>query len=145
MKITFIFLCSGMFQDVPACSGMFRNLPCSGFYRRPSKHRWSYLLMPFRDSRNTNTGKQIWMPTKAELFPGESILRSFTNHNTGNYLRHGINITTNQRLSPTFRGNGNTIIVGDSQTSHLPIFPEGGGMSVHRLSNSILYPHPFPA
>ena len=29
---------------------------------------------------------------------------SFTSHYTGNYLRHGINITTNQRLSPTFRG-----------------------------------------
>ena len=45
-----------------------------------------------------------------------------------------INITTNQRLSPTFRGNENTIIVGDSQTSPLPIFPEGGGTSVHRLT-----------
>ena len=42
-------------------------------------------------------------------------------------MRHGINITTNERLSPTFRGNGNTIIVGDSQTSPLPIFPDGGG------------------
>ena len=62
------------------------------------------------------------------LFPG-----SFTNHNTGNYLRHSINVTTNQRLSPTFRGNGNTIIVGDSQTSPLPILPEGVGTSVHRL------------
>ena len=33
--------------------------------------------MPFRESRNTNTGKQILyeMSTKAELFPGESILR----------------------------------------------------------------------
>ena len=30
--------------------------------------------MPFRESRNTNTGKQIRMSTKAELFPGESIL-----------------------------------------------------------------------
>ena len=63
------------------------------------------------------------MSTKAELFPGES-RGSFTNHNT---MLHGINITTNQRLSLTFRGNGNTIIVGDSQTSPLPIFPEGGG------------------
>ena len=74
------------------------------------------------------------MSTKAELFPGES-RGSFTNHNTGNYFRHGINITTNQRQSPTFRGNGNTIIVGDSQTSPLPIFPDGGGTSVHRLPN----------
>ena len=48
-------------------------------------------------------------------------------------MRHGINITTNQMLSPTFRGNGNTIIVGDSQTSPLSIFPEGGGTPVHRL------------
>ena len=58
---------------------------------------------------------------------------SFTNHNTANYMGHGINITTNQRLSPTFQGNGNTIFVGDSQTFALPIFPEGGGTSVHRL------------
>ena len=48
-------------------------------------------------------------------------------------MRHGINIATNQRLSPTFRGNGNTIFVGDSQTFPLPIFPEGVGTSVHRL------------
>ena len=48
-------------------------------------------------------------------------------------MRHGINVTTNERLSPTFRGNGNTITVGDSQTSPLPIFPEGEGTSVHRL------------
>ena len=32
------------------------------------------------------------------------------------------------------RGNGNTIIVGDSQTSLLPIFSGGGGTSVHWLS-----------
>ena len=32
--------------------------------------------------------------------------------------------------------NGNTIIVGDSQTSLLPIFSEGGGTSVHRLRKS---------
>ena len=53
--------------------------------------------MPIPESRNTNTSKQIWMSTMAELFPRESILSdSFTNHNTGNYLRHGINITTNR-------------------------------------------------
>ena len=34
------------------------------------------------------------------------------------------------------RGNGNMIIVGDSQTSLLPIFSEGGGTSVHRLRKS---------
>ena len=33
------------------------------------------LLMPIPERRNTNAGKQIWMSTKAELFPGESILR----------------------------------------------------------------------
>ena len=52
-------------------------------------------------------------------------------------MRHGINITTNQRLSPAFRGNGNTIIVGDSPTSPLPMFPDGGGGgggSVYRLA-----------
>ena len=65
--------------------------------------------------------------------PGNLFWGSFTSHNTGNYFRQGINVTTNERLSPTFRGNGNTIIVGDSQTSPLPIFPEGEGTSVHRL------------
>ena len=72
-------------------------------------------------------------PQRLSFSPGNLFWGSFTNHNTGNYLRHGINITTNQRLSPTFRGNGNTINNGDSQTSPLPIFPEGGGTSVHRL------------
>ena len=62
-------------------------------------------------------------PQRLSFSPGNLFWGSFTNHNVGNYLRHGINITTNQRLSPTFRGNGNTIIVGDSQTSPLPIFP----------------------
>ena len=78
------------------------------------------------------------------FFPGNLFWGSFTNHNTGNYLRHGINITTNQRLSPTFRGNGNTIIVGDSQTSPLPIFPEGGGgmyTGYNKCVNVVLISH----
>ena len=66
------------------------------------------------------------MPQRLSFSLGNLFRDSFTNHNTGNHLRHGINITTNQRLSPTFQGNGNTIIVGDSQTSPLPIFPKGG-------------------
>ena len=74
------------------------------------------------------------MSTEAELFPGESILRFIQqSQHRKLFLRHGINITTNQRLFPTFRGNGNTIIVGDSETSPLPIFPKGGGTSVQRL------------
>ena len=73
-------------------------------------------------------------PQRLSVSSGNLVWGSFTNHKTGNYLRHGINITTNKRLSPTFRGNGNTIIVGDSQTSPLPIFPEEGRTSVHRLS-----------
>ena len=89
--------------------------------------------MPFRESRNTNNGKYE-CPQRLRFSPGNLFWGSFTKHNTGNYLRHGINITINQRLSLTFRGNGNTIIVGDSQTSPLPIFPEGGGTSVHRLT-----------
>ena len=36
--------------------------------------------------------------------------------------------------SEKIEGNGNTIIVGDSQTSLLPIFYGGGGTSAHRLS-----------
>ena len=53
---------------------------------------------------------------------------SFTNHNTGNFLRHSINITANQRLFPTFQGNQNTIIGGAIQTSLSPILFEGGGV-----------------
>ena len=90
-------------------------------------------------------------PQRLSLSSGNLFWGSFTNHNTGNYLRHGINITTNQRLSPTFRGNGNTIIAGDSQTSPLQIFPEGGGTSVRRLvlfrliSFSLYHKHYIPA
>ena len=73
------------------------------------------------------------LSTQRVIFRQDLFWGSFTSHNSGNYLRHGINITTNQRLSPAFRGNGNTIIVGDSQTSPLPIFPEGRGTFVHRL------------
>ena len=72
-------------------------------------------------------------PQRLSFCPGNLFWSSFTNHNSGNYLRHGINITTNQRLFPIFRGSGNTIIVGDSQTHPLPIFPKGGGTSLHRL------------
>ena len=75
-------------------------------------------------------------PQRLRFSPGNLFWGSFTNHNTGNYLRHGIKITTNQRLSPAFWGNGSTIIVNDSQTSPLPIFPEGGGTSVDRLGRT---------
>ena len=64
-------------------------------------------------------------PQRLSFSLGNLFWVSFTNHNTGNYLRHDINITTNQRLSPTFRGNRKTIIVGHSQTSPLPIFSWG--------------------
>ena len=90
-------------------------------------------------------------PQRLSFSPGNLFWGSFTSHNTGNYLLHGINITTNQRLSPTFRGNGNTIIAGDSQTSPLQIFPEGGGTSVRRLvlfrliSFSLYHKHYIPA
>ena len=73
--------------------------------------------MPFRESRNTNTGG-IYSEVHSPITTPQIIW---------------VNITTNQRLSPTFQGNGNTIFVGDSQTFALPIFPEGGGTSVHRL------------
>ena len=66
-------------------------------------------------------------PQRLSFSLGNLFWDSFTNHNTVNYLHHGINITTNQRLSPKFQGNGNTIIISDSQTSPLLIFPEGGG------------------
>ena len=48
---------------------------------------------------------------KLSFSPGNLFLGLFTNHNTRNYMRRGINITTNQTLSATFRGNGNTIFV----------------------------------
>ena len=65
-------------------------------------------------------------PQRLSLSLGNLFRDSFTNHNTGNHLRHDIKITTNQRLSPTFQGNGNTIIVGDSQTSPLLNFLREG-------------------
>ena len=83
--------------------------------------------MPFERAEIQIPVNKYECPQRLSFSPGNLFWGSFTNHNTGNYLRHGINITTNQRLSPTFRGNGNTIIVGDSQKSPLPIFPEGGG------------------
>ena len=64
-------------------------------------------------------------PQRLSFSLGNLFWVSFTNHNTGNYLRHDINITANQRLSPTFRGNRKTIIIGHSQTSPLPIFSWG--------------------
>ena len=36
-------------------------------------------------------------PQRLSFSPGNLFWGSFTNHNTGNYLRHGINITTSQR------------------------------------------------
>ena len=54
------------------------------------------------------------LPSEADVFLGE-IFDSFTYHNSGNYSGQGINMPTNQRLSPTFQGNQNTINVSDSQ------------------------------
>ena len=42
-------------------------------------------------------------PQRLRFSPGTLFWDSFTNHNTGNYSRHGIDITTNQRFSPIFR------------------------------------------
>ena len=61
-----------------------------------------------------NKYKCAKLSTQRVSFPPGSILRFIHQPQQRKYLRHGINITTNQRLSPTFRGNGNTIIVGDS-------------------------------
>ena len=72
-------------------------------------------------------------PQRLRFSPGNLFWDLFTKQNTGNHLHHGINITANQRLSPAFQRNRNTIIVSDSQMSLLPIFSEGGGTSVHRL------------
>ena len=67
------------------------------------------------------------LPSEADVFLGE-FWDSFTHHNSGNYSGQSINILTNQRLSPTFRGIQNTINVSDSQTSLSPIFFRGGGV-----------------
>ena len=93
-----------------------------------SKHQWSYFTCLFQRAEiQVNKYKCRKLSTKAEFFPWGIYWDSFTNWNTGNYFRHGINITTNQRLSPTFRGNRNTIIIGDSQMSLLPISFWGRG------------------
>ena len=56
-------------------------------------------------------------PQRLRFSPGNLFWDLFTKQNTGNHLHHGINITANQRLSPTFRRNRNTIIVSNSQMS----------------------------
>ena len=91
---------------------------------RYSKHQWSSHFSCFFERA------EIQMPVKAELFPEESILRFI------HQLQHRKLFA--QRLCPTFRGNGNTIIVGDSQTSPLPIFflREWGGGGRGRLYTS---------
>ena len=106
-------------------------------YSQTAKTVFSHLNLTWlfqRDEMQVNKYKFGKLFTKAEVFPGESILRFIhQSQHQKNYLRHGINIITNQRLSPTFRGNGNTINDGDSQSSLLPIFSDRGGTSVHRL------------
>ena len=91
---------------------------------RCNKHRWSVNLTCLlqRAEIQVNKYKCGTLSTKAEVFPENLFWNFFTNHNTGNYLRHGNDITTNQRLFPTLRGNGNTINDGDSKTSLHPIF-----------------------
>ena len=61
---------------------------------------------------------------------------SFTNHDIGNYLRHGITLQPIRGFPSHSGGHGNTINDGDSQTSLSPFFSEGMGASVHRLFNS---------
>ena len=69
--------------------------------------------------------------------PGNLFWGSFTNHYTGNYLRHGINITTNQRLSPTFRGLTGTRLSSAIRRRLLSrFFLREVGTSVHRLHES---------
>ena len=41
MKIIFIFLCSGMFQ----------NVPCSGFYRRPNLNQASLFIITLEGTK----------------------------------------------------------------------------------------------
>ena len=67
-------------------------------------------------------------PQRLSFSLGNLFWDSFTNHNTEIYLRHGIYITTNQRLSQ-HSGEPNTIIVGD------PDFSWGRETSVRRLEN----------
>lgn len=91
-----------------------------------SKHQKSYLPFLFPE-RNVLSSRQ------APLVPGE-FWDSFTNHSTGNYLRHGINLTANQRLSPTLLGNQNTIKDGATQTTlFLYFFFWGEGSAAHKL------------
>ena len=97
------------------------------------RHSNSFTHEPLWVVTHTACVNAVSCPQRLSFSPGNLFWDSFTNRNTGNYLRHGIDVTTNQRLSPTFRGNGNTIIVGDSQTSLLPSFSGGGETSVHRL------------
>ena len=71
----------------------------------------------------------VYNSRQAPLVPGE-FWDSFTNHNTGNYLRHGIKLTANQRLSPTLRENQNAIKDGATEKS---FFFWGKGAAAHKL------------
>ena len=66
----------------------------------------------------------VCCPQRLKFSPGCLFWDLFPSLNTGNYLRRGINLTTNQRLSLTFRRDRNMIDDGDSQTSLSPIFSD---------------------
>ena len=72
----------------------------------------------------------VYNSRQAPLVPGE-FWDSFTNHNTGNYLRHGIKLTANQRLSPTLWENQNAIKDGATEKSLFSIFSSEGRGRLH--------------
>ena len=93
-----------------------------------SKHRWSVNLTCLfqRAETQVRTNRNaVSCPQRLRFSPGESILP--TNHNTRYYFRHSINITTNQKLSPTFREIRTRLKMAIHRRLFSRFFSEGGG------------------
>ena len=100
---------------------------------RYSKHRWSNFSCLFERAEIQIPVNKYECPQRLSFSPRNLFWGSFTNHNTGSYLRHGINITTNQRLSPTFQGNDYRWRFTNVSSPYFS-WGRGEGTSVHRLS-----------
>ena len=88
--------------------------------------------MPFRESRNTNTGKQIWISTKAELFPGESILRFIHQWQHRKLIASWQHYNQSEAV-PNIPGKREHDYRRRFTDVSSPDFSRGRGTSVHRL------------
>ena len=73
-----------------------------------------------RDRQDRHNGEKATLSLQTKLGRHTKVFileDSFTNHNTRNYLCHGINMTANQRISLTVRGNQKLINDGHRRLS----------------------------